>query len=240
MINAKNFYQAIIQLATLPLIIYGLFFENILWFGLAFAMFFIFRYIGITVVYHRMVAHGVGINDVSPVTKFILLCISFFGTITTPIQMVGIHLQHHRYTDTENDPHSPVTMGKRVLFPFLWKPKLDRAAVVACGKNKMYEFFRVHFTKLLWAMFLLLLIINYKVLIFGWLIPAGLTVWSAGYGAYISHDHDGAKDNVSWFKDIIICAGDCYKHGTHHRSRNPSDISGDGLIAHTVSFLRRF
>ena len=235
MIDEKILCQAAVQLAAIPLFIYGLLFESH-WLVLSVFMYFVFRYIGITVFYHRMLSHGAGINNISLPTKIVLLLIAFYGSISTPLQMVGIHLQHHKNPDSNLDPHSPLFMGKRVLFTFLWKPILDRAAIVACGKVKLYEFFRLHFKKLLGAMFVLLLVIDYHLLLFGWLLPAGLTIWSIGYGVYASHKGTSAVVTMGWFRDVVLCAGDCHKHDKHHR--NPSDVSNEGLITYTISALR--
>lgn len=236
MIEEKVLFQTIVQFIAIPLLIYGLFFESPLWLLLSVFMYFVFRYIGITVFYHRMLSHGAGIKDISTTTKFILTSIAFYGSISTPLQMAGIHLQHHKKPDSDLDPHSPDIMGKRVLFPFLWKPILDRAAIVSFGKDKLYEFFRLNFKKLLAVMFVLLLLIDYHILLFGWLLPAGLTIWSIGYGVYASHNK-GAVENMNWFKDIVLCVGDCHKHGKHHR--DPSDVTNEGLITYTISFLRK-
>ena len=72
--------------------------------------------------------------------------------------------------------------------------------------------------------------------LFGWLLPAGLTIWSIGYGVYASHKGTSAVETMGWFRDVVLCAGDCHKHDKHHR--NPSDVSNEGLITYTISALR--
>jgi len=237
MAEKKIGYQTSLQLAVIPLILYGVFSGDAWWLLLSIPMFYFFRYIGITIFYHRMMSHGVGVSEIHPITKFILTAIAFYGSISTPMQMAAVHLQHHKYPDTEKDPHSPTLMGKNVLFTNRWKSVVDRAAIVAYSKDPIFEFFRLNFKKLFWIAFIILLIVNYKILIFGWLIPAGLTIWSIGYGVYVSHKQNRPVESVGWFKDIVLCAGDCFKHESHHK--NPSASSGEGFISYTISLLRK-
>lgn len=57
------------------------------------------------VAYHRWLAHRY--IDPVPVAKFFLLYSIVCGALVSPVKYVIGHRLHHRYSDTERDPHSP-------------------------------------------------------------------------------------------------------------------------------------
>src|SRR5690348_8594727 len=61
-----------------------------------------------TVFFHRVVAHK---NAINPVIEKILILLSWIGVSGSALAWAGTHRKHHRYTDTEKDPHSPEHMG---------------------------------------------------------------------------------------------------------------------------------
>lgn len=74
-------------------------------FAASFVIYFITGCLGITVTFHRQLAHK------SYQTKsWIRKLGTLFGTlggVGSSIGWVSVHREHHRYSDTEKDPHSP-------------------------------------------------------------------------------------------------------------------------------------
>ena len=64
------------------------------------------RMFGITGVYHRYFSHRS--YKTSRVGQFLLACIGCSALQKGPLWWAGHHRQHHRYSDTPNDPHSPL------------------------------------------------------------------------------------------------------------------------------------
>ncbi len=60
-----------------------------------------------SVTYHRILAHRMA--TVQPFIRKVLLVLAL--PVGTPVQWVGAHRQHHRFTDKPGDPHSPVVDG---------------------------------------------------------------------------------------------------------------------------------
>jgi fatty-acid desaturase len=60
-----------------------------------------------SVTYHRMLTHGS--IEVVPWFERVLVILAL--PAGTPIQWVGTHRQHHRFTDRVGDPHSPHLFG---------------------------------------------------------------------------------------------------------------------------------
>jgi stearoyl-CoA desaturase (delta-9 desaturase) len=63
-------------------------------------------YVGIcgTAFFHRAVSHKQSIN---PLVEKILILLSWIGMSGSALAWAGTHRKHHRYSDTEKDPHSP-------------------------------------------------------------------------------------------------------------------------------------
>ena len=63
------------------------------------------RMFGITAVYHRYFAHR-SYRTSRPV-QFLLACLGCSSLQKGPLWWAGHHREHHRHSDTEQDPHSP-------------------------------------------------------------------------------------------------------------------------------------
>jgi stearoyl-CoA desaturase (delta-9 desaturase) len=68
-------------------------------------------YVGIcgTAFFHRTVSHK---NKINPTIEKILILLSWVGMSGSALAWAGTHRKHHRYTDTEKDPHSPKYHGR--------------------------------------------------------------------------------------------------------------------------------
>ncbi len=71
----------------------------------AFLCFYTVHMIGITVGYHRLLAHR---SYTCPkFVEYILVMAGYLGFESSPMWWATLHRAHHRYTDTELDPHAP-------------------------------------------------------------------------------------------------------------------------------------
>lgn len=61
--------------------------------------------LGITLGYHRLITHRA--FQAKPWLKKILLIAGTFAMQGSPASWASLHIQHHRYADKPNDPHSP-------------------------------------------------------------------------------------------------------------------------------------
>ena len=61
--------------------------------------------IGLTVGYHRTIAH----RDVAlpPVLETLVVYVGLVCSACSPLSWAGVHRMHHAYADTPKDPHSP-------------------------------------------------------------------------------------------------------------------------------------
>lgn len=70
---------------------------------------YIIRMFGITAGYHRYFSHGS--YKTSRVFQFVLAWLGASAAQQGPLWWASHHRHHHKYSDTENDVHSPLTQG---------------------------------------------------------------------------------------------------------------------------------
>ena len=70
------------------------------------AVFYVVTMVGITVGYHRMLAHRS--FRAQPATKLLLLILGSMALQSNPIEWTATHIKHHALADREGDPHSPL------------------------------------------------------------------------------------------------------------------------------------
>ncbi len=99
-------WAIIIYMATIHLVaLLALLPSNFSWgaVGLTFFLYWVTGALGITLGFHRLVTHR---SFQTP--KWLEYLLIFCGTLACqggPIQWIGLHRIHHKYSDTEKDPH---------------------------------------------------------------------------------------------------------------------------------------
>lgn len=170
-----------------------------------------------TVFYHRIVAHK---NTVRPWIEKILLLLSWLGLSGSAIAWAGNHRKHHRFSDTEKDPHSPFHHGKFKTYWFSSGSEDIIRYVPDLLRKKWYIFQHKYYFKILLATHLILF--TCLPLFWYWtilIVPAFL-MWFAGSTINVfGHDNNGPR-NISLLG--IIHAGEGW-HKNHHLSpSNPN------------------
>lgn len=207
---------ALLSYATLP------------WILVTAVMFFLMRTVGGVITYHRIHSHRT--HKMHPVVEFICTALGFYGSFTSPVEFCATHNNHHKYVDTDRDPHPHILKGWKTLFPILWNDSTpssgDIRTVVRLRRNKITNLFYEHF----WIMAslpLLLLLISVPAFFFIYFVPFTLSIWSAAISTF-NHDELGPKNMGFWYG--IISGGEHY-HKWHHD--HPYDTSGEGWL-HTI------
>jgi len=213
-------YQIIAHVAFIFAIYYG----NLHNWLAAFLVYAVLATVGGTITYHRLISHRA---FKSPKWFEYLGCIlGSLGGNGSPLAWAAIHREHHRFTDTEKDPHSPLFKSIfRIQFAsMLDKPNLKYAPDLLRSK------FHLALHKYYWAINFLYIIITYLMfgftgVLFGYLVPT-LLVWHAGslintvnhlYG-YTNHKLTNSSTN-NLFTGFLV-AGEGW-HNNHHA--NPAD-----------------
>jgi len=85
------------------LVVYGF---NAYGIMLSIFLYFLFTGVGISITYHRYLTHKT-FKYKYKILEYIGTILGALGTTGSSIAWVGIHRMHHRFVDTEKDPHSP-------------------------------------------------------------------------------------------------------------------------------------
>lgn len=203
---------ALIQYATFPWIIVSL------------IMFFFMRVIGGSITYHRI--HNHRTHMMHPVVEFICTTFGFYGSFASPLEFCISHDNHHKYHDSEKDPHPYHLRGWKILFPILWNDNVNQRNIktaVRLTRNKITQFFYEKYWILLLLPFLLLFI-SVPAYLFIYFVPATMSIWSTAI-ASLNHDENGPKDMGFWYG--VISGGE-HMHKQHHE--RPFDTSKEGWI----------
>ena len=204
---------ALIQYATLP------------WICVALVMFFLMRVVGGTITYHRIHSHRTHVMH--PIIEFICTALGFYASFVSPVEFAAAHNNHHKYHDTDKDPHPYVANGWKVLFPILWNDSGpnsgDIRTAVRLRRNKITNLFYERFWLMATLPFFLFLISN-QAFFFIYFIPFTLALWSAAFAVF-NHDENGPKPMGFWYG---IFSGGEHAHKWHHD--HPYDTSGEGWV----------
>ena len=198
--------QIIAHLSLIPMFMYA---ELWMW-GIALFVYFLNGCLGMTMTYHRLLSH----RSWNP-PKWLEYLFTLFATIGmtgSAIAWVAIHREHHRYSDTENDPHSP---GYKAWFyaHFLSMfSKVNPRYVVDLMKNKFYIWQHKWYFEINIVYGIILYLVDPFAVVYAWLVPA-MILWNGG-SLIVSTSHRNNKQN----NDLIFAIttwGEGY-HKEHH------------------------
>lgn len=170
-----------------------------------------------TTFFHRIVTHK---NQVNPVWEKILLLLSWIGCSGPAIAWAGTHRKHHRYSDTKNDPHSPIYMGKLKAYWYSSGDKEILRYVPDLLRKPWYMFqFKYYFQALLLLHILSFMLLPYQYYWIFFIVPGFLMWFSGSLINVFCHDKNGPK-NVPILGYLI--AGEGWHKNHHEQSANPN------------------
>lgn len=192
--------------------------DNWIWWIVALVFFLCYRMIGHGVGLHRYYCHNQ--FTTTKLGEWIIGWFSLMSCVGSPSSYTMVHLVHHKYSDTDRDPHGP-TKGIKSLFYGFWKPPMDlsNTPVFTRRLSQLIPYMWIHnwYWPLILANAFVLYLIDYKVFLFVWLIPMSMTIWEIAYSTYFSH-WTPSENRALNHKNIIgyLCPFHEYLHKTHH------------------------
>ena len=202
------------------------------WFLTSLGMYFVTGCLGITVTYHRYLVHK---SWPAPVwfQRLGSLCGALGGT-GSPIGWRGVHIEHHRHSDKEGDPHSPVTRGCRMFFA-MYPFKMNRFEMRQMITDPFQRFLHEYYTAILVVWALLLLAISIELFLFMFVVTITIQVsfsnisnyfnHHAHWGAYRDYDTDDESRNSTWLG--LLTWGEGLGHNKHHAHPRDPYYGGD-------------
>lgn len=166
-------------------------------------MYFLVMGFGVSITYHRTLTHRA--LTMNPVVLYLGKFFASMAGTGSPIMWVMTHRQHHRYADTENDPHPPHKVPKTLLGQY---PKVETIGIRQYAESKFnrimhrYYFLIFYTYGLLWLAAGLLTMGTVDLFFYGYLYPAlasvifsnalnrfGHTKTEASYRNHNTNDH---------------------------------------------------
>jgi len=183
--------------------------------------YFLITCLGITVTFHRLLAH-----KSYKLWKPLEYLFSYLGNIGCTGSSVGwvfVHRTHHKHTDKEGDPHSPVTLGPLGAFIGDYSAKFNKWSVKDIINDPVHRFMHEYYILLILSTALILYLIDPMLLIHLFFIPVFLNTMASRMSNWIDHsplfgkrsykitDH---SHNVWWWSWLTFGEG---WHNNHHR-----------------------
>lgn len=198
--------------------------------------------VGINMAYHHLVCHKS--YTTNAVWKTILTYIGGIATQSSPNDWALVHLTHHRYTDTERDPHTPnlshnKAMGVlRAALPVFMTIRIDDMKVNLMAKKSfedpIFRFF--DYTHMLWfhATWIgVYCLFGFDWLMIGFVFPLALAHIGETVINCFHFNMDSVRKNA-WFWNILI-VGAGY-HAKHHDT--PRDYTTDWPVSRIIDIIK--
>jgi stearoyl-CoA desaturase (delta-9 desaturase) len=220
-------------LAWLGLIFFHLFFGfewvNVLYFAVGWIL---IEGVGVAITLHRYVSHKafVARQGMKPILLW-LGCLSLQGS---PLGWAAIHRgSHHRYSDTEKDAHTPTKGWLYSWHMWLhdWDQYFNPKYAIDLIRDPMQMWFAKNYIKIILVTYITVLVLfGWQVLIFGFMLPAAVSLYmesninvfchTDGYG-YRNFDTKDNSRNVPFLAWITWGQG---WHNNHHAKASSYDF----------------
>jgi stearoyl-CoA desaturase (delta-9 desaturase) len=172
---------------------------------------------GISIGYHRLLTH-----KSFKTSKFWERFCTIWGALAftgSSIGWVGVHRQHHAYSDHEGDPHSPTVHGAKMLIAN-YKFDANKWSVRYLITSKFHVFLHKYYFGLLglwtaiWAAFGIAALMHVVI------IPAVISIWVSTLSNYMNHkwgyeNYATRDDSKNLWLNAIFTFGEGW-HNNHH------------------------
>lgn len=216
---------SIVQILSLILTIIGFNYVdfNILNCSLILLGYFIFSGLGVSMTLHRYYSHK-SFEFRYPWLKWIFTIVAVLAGRGSPVGWTYIHRLHHKFSDTDKDPHGAKTVGWKIVLPSIvenYKDPIDKK-VIKDFMNKPHILISRYYMGFIILWSALLLAVSPTIFYFLYVIPVFLTFISLDLFVLLTHKYgynnhttkDCSKNN--WFISLILW-GEGW-HNNHHNN----------------------
>lgn len=222
LILPSNSFFIGVQITSLFAFLYAIYAQaGIQYWLLSFFGYFLVTCLGITVTFHRLLAH-----KSYKLSKPIEYLFSLFGNLGCTGSSIGwtfVHRTHHRYTDKNGDPHSPVTLGALGAIKGDYTAEFNKWLVRDIASDKVHKFMHMYYVPIVLSVPVLLALIDPLLSIHLFFIPVLMNTFASRMSNWIDHAPFGSKPknwnkdqshNVWWWSYITFGEG---WHNNHHQ-----------------------
>ncbi len=222
--------QIIAHLSIIPMIMYGTWWH---W-CIAIFVYFLNGCLGMTMTYHRLLSHKSW--NCPKWLEYLFSLFAAIGMTGSAISWVSIHRKHHRFNDTERDPHSPKYKGFFWVHFLSMFATVDPRYTVDLLRQPFYVWQHKHYFTINIVYAIALYLIDPFALIYAWLVPSML-LWNGGSTIVsISHRQGGP------FNDLLLAFviwGEGY-HKNHHDKASMKRFGKYDLGGVIIELIEKF
>lgn len=221
---SSAYVLSIVQVVSTLLTVAGLFYFD--WTASAWltilVFYFLYSGVGISMMMHRYWSHR-SFEFRSPVVKWICAWFGLMAGRGSIIGWVYVHREHHRYSDTEKDPHAPKHARWRVFFPHMLNyGKTINKFLVKDLMTDVQIKINQYYVALLLAWVIALALIDPWLLYFGWIVPVAFTQLILNSFIYLGHtygyeNYQGSNDSKNLWPFALLFWGEGW-HNNHHKN----------------------
>jgi fatty-acid desaturase len=220
-VTAKSlvFFHTVAHLALIYQIFFGTLFEWVV----SLTIYFVLFTLGGTVAYHRLLSHRS--FKCRPIFEKIFTLLGTIGGNGSSITWVAIHREHHKFSDTEQDPHRLSKGFFKVQFLSMLETPSFRY-VPDLLKSKFHIFLHKYYWFINLCYGGALMILDSNAILYAYFVPA-IIVWHAGsfintlnhrYGFRTYETKDNSVNNI-----ILgyLASGEGWHNNHHARPIDP-------------------
>ena len=193
------------------------------WWCLALVGYFFYACVGHSVGYHRYFAHR---SFRAPRWAEVVFTLAgVLGCIGSPLGWAQMHRRHHVYSDREGDPYPAhryrrPTPGALLMGGYDEGRSGGRWLRRRLREDRMQVWVMRYYFGIVGVYAGGLLLVDWRLFVYGWAVPVGWTLWMAGLDAWATHRHgyrnhetgDGSR-NLWWC--ALLSWGEGW-HNNHH------------------------
>ena len=176
-------------------------------------------------VLHRRLTHNS--YNINKWLEYFFVTIATAGTNSSPITWVAVHRQHHHYTDSSNDPHSPLYLPiKKMLLSDFDNVRLLYAKKLLKSKF-YYTLHKWHWVSTL-VVIAVLFCIDPRAIVYAWLLPLCLQMQTGSMVNVLNHSKFGYRNyntpdrSYNNFITGIFVFGEGWHNNHHNNPTNPN------------------
>ena len=188
-------------------------------FALTIFMYFLIFGFGVSLTFHRSITHRS--LDMHPIFEMIGKFFASMGGTGSPISWVLIHRAHHKYSDTDQDPHSAKDVLKYLIGKY---PTVSAKGMRKLAASKFNKFIHRHYYLIILAYGMLWAVMGLEYFCYGFVYPMVLNMIAGHLVNWYTHSNYISNYRLHETKDTsqnnvvigILTWGEGF-HNTHHR-----------------------
>ncbi len=176
--------------------------------------------LGITVTFHRLMAHQSYV--LWKPLEYLFALFANLGCTGSSVGWIFVHRTHHRFSDKPGDPHSPIVLGRWGAMVGQYGQGFDKWMVRDVIADPVHLFYHNYYHLLITAVPAALWLIDVKFAIFLFAVPVCLNTLASRLSNWIDHEprfgsvsaeSGDSSHNVWWWSLLTFGEG---WHNNHH------------------------